>query len=117
MIPVISGYTELKLTGGTVADYRSPPAFEVSDCGTFLYLDGKEIQFRGRWEETQMEAAWVHPLNEPTRLDQKFPLMQIAMKGERPMVQGVLTITSSGHASGVYTEQVCCGEDCARDEL
>jgi hypothetical protein len=81
MIPVISAFADMTITNGEMADHSAKPSHEVSECGSFVYLDSKEIDFRGKWNKDGFEAAWVHPVNEPTRTDATFPILQVALKG------------------------------------
>lgn len=116
-IPVISGYTHLEISNGEIADFASTDRTKVEPCSTYVHLDGKELDVQGDWHRSEIDVAWVHPVNSPSRLDASFPLLQVAMKGTRPTLRGVLMVTTSAHASGVFQHKVCCGIDCDKAEL
>lgn len=116
-VPVISAFAHLTITGGELADHQPEPSQTVTDCGSFIHLDAKELQFRGSWEKDSIECAWVHPLNEASRLEAEFPLLQLALRGDQPTAKGELLVTTSAHSDGIYGGQVCCGYDCPKTEL
>lgn len=73
------------------------------------------MTYMGKWEKKIIQGAWNEAINEPSRKQAKFELLQVALSGAAPTIKGRLVVTRSQYAEHIFEEHVCCGYNCEKE--